>query len=163
MMDRSFLSTEWAMPKNEIERQSERAQRERYARLPLVYACSGCSSAAQLANQMALRLDHAELAEMSCIAGVGAGVKPLARTARSGRPILALDGCPLHCVRHALALQGVAPAVHVDLSQHGVHKDLHRLPDTQESEEAWSEVVLPALRAVSSASSEPPISKDLSK
>lgn len=151
------------MSKNEIEFQSARAQRERYALLPLVYACSGCSSAAQLANQLALRLDHAELAEMSCIAGVGANVKPLARTARSGRPILALDGCPLHCVRHALALQGVAPTVHVDLSDHGVHKDLHRLPDARESEQAWSEVALPALRVVSSAPSEPQPSKELSK
>lgn len=150
------------MPKSTTNTQSARTQRERYARLPLVYACSGCSSAAQLANQMALRLDHAELAEMSCIAGVGAGVKPLARTARSGRPILALDGCPLHCVRLALDQQGVTPAVHVDLSNHGVHKDLHRLPDAQESEKAWSNVVLPALRAVSSASSEPQPYKDLS-
>lgn len=162
-MDRSFLSIEPAMSKPVADAQTERAVRAHYEKLPLVYACSGCSSAAQLANQMALRLDHAALAEMSCIAGVGAGVKPLARTARSGRPILALDGCPLHCVRHALALQGVTPTVHVDLSDHGVHKDLHRLPDAQESEEAWSEVVLPALRVVSSASSEPQPSKELSK
>lgn len=151
------------MPQPVADLQSERAQRARYEKLPLVYACSGCSSAAQLANQMALRLDHAELAEMSCIAGVGAGVKPLARTARSGRPILALDGCPLHCVRHALALQGVTPSVHVDLSDHGVHKDLHRLPDANESEEAWSHIVLPALRVVSTSSSEPQPTKDLSK
>ncbi len=39
--------------------------------LPLVYACSGCSNVAQLANDLALRLDRARLAEMSCIAGVG--------------------------------------------------------------------------------------------
>ncbi len=123
-----------------------RAQQQRYAQLPLVYACSGCSSAAQLSNQMALRLDHAVLAEMSCIAGVGAGVKPLARTAQSGRPILALDGCPLHCVRHALAQQGVQPTVHVDLSAHGVRKDLHRLPSSAESEAVWTTVVLPALQ-----------------
>ena len=38
---------------------------------PLVYSCSGCSSAAQLANHVALRLDRAGVAEMSCIAGVG--------------------------------------------------------------------------------------------
>lgn len=126
---------------------SAQVLRARYARLPLVYACSGCSSAAQLSNQMALRLDHAELAEMSCIAGVGAGVKPLTRVAQSGRPILALDGCPLHCVRHALAGQGVTPTVHVDLSDHGVRKDLHRLPSAQESETMWSGVVLPALQS----------------
>lgn len=125
---------------------SLRAQQQRYAQLPLVYACSGCSSAAQLSNQMALRLDHAALAEMSCIAGVGAGVKPLVRTAVAGRPILALDGCPLHCVRHALARQGVQPTVHVDLSDHGVRKDLHRLPSSEEHEAVWTAVVLPALQ-----------------
>ena len=41
---------------------------------PLVYSCSGCSDVAQLANEVAVRLDHAGHAEMSCIAGVGGGV-----------------------------------------------------------------------------------------
>lgn len=39
--------------------------------LPLVYSCSGCSSAAQMANYMAIQLDKRGDAEMSCIAGVG--------------------------------------------------------------------------------------------
>ncbi|WP_258292173.1 putative zinc-binding protein, partial [Escherichia marmotae] len=30
---------------------------------PLVYSCSGCSSAAQMANHLALRLDRAGQAE----------------------------------------------------------------------------------------------------
>ncbi|WP_317850995.1 MULTISPECIES: putative zinc-binding protein, partial [unclassified Pseudomonas] len=42
--------------------------------LPLVYSCSGCSNVAQLANTVALRLDRAGLAEMSCIVGVGGHV-----------------------------------------------------------------------------------------
>lgn len=40
------------------------------AELPIVYACSGCSEAGQLANQVALESDHRGLAEMSCLAGV---------------------------------------------------------------------------------------------
>ncbi len=135
-----------------------RETQQRYAQLPLVYACSGCSSAAQLANQLALRLDHQELAEMSCIAGVASDVKPLVRSARSGRPILALDGCALHCVRHSLARQGVAAQVHVDFSRHAVAKDLHRLPSAQECEASWTGVVLPALAALlqdSSAAAKP--------
>src|SRR5690606_2179578 len=63
------------------------------AKPPLVYSCSGCSSAAQMANQLALWLDREGAAEMSCIAGVGGGVTGLVRTAQAGRPILALDGC----------------------------------------------------------------------
>jgi len=36
---------------------------------PLVYSCSGCSSAAQMANYIAVQLDRMDVAEMSCIAG----------------------------------------------------------------------------------------------
>lgn len=62
---------------------------------------------AQLANAIAVRLDRTGLAEMSCIAGVGGGVKPLVRKARSGRRIVAVDGCPLACCETALANCGV--------------------------------------------------------
>src|SRR5688500_12356149 len=58
--------------------------------LPLVYSCSGCSSAAQLANHVALQLDRRGVAEMSCIAGVGGDVPHLMKIARSGRSIVAL-------------------------------------------------------------------------
>ncbi|XKH60496.1 putative zinc-binding protein [Halomonas sediminis] len=88
----------------------------------LVYACSGCSDVAQLANDVALRLDHGGVAEMSCIAGVGGGVKGLVRTARSGRPIVAIDGCQLHCASHCLANAGVEPTEHVKLYERGFRK-----------------------------------------
>src|SRR6516164_4539372 len=50
---------------------------------PLVYSCSGCSSAAQMANYFAVQLDRSGIAEMSCIAGVGGNVKKLVKTALS--------------------------------------------------------------------------------
>jgi uncharacterized metal-binding protein len=50
----------------------------------LIYSCSGCSSAAQTANTVAVRIDRQGLAEMSCIAGVGGDVPSLVRTAKSG-------------------------------------------------------------------------------
>ena len=92
---------------------------------PLVYSCSGCSSAAQLANHVALRLDRAGVAEMSCIAGVGGDVSSLVRTARSGRPIIALDGCPLNCVQGCLARHGITADRHYQLQQYGVKKRRH--------------------------------------
>ena len=88
----------------------------------LVYSCSGCSDVAQLANEVALRLDHGGVAEMSCIAGVGGGVPGLVRTARSGRPIVAIDGCQMHCARHCLASAGVTPTEHVRLHEQGLKK-----------------------------------------
>lgn len=100
--------------------------------LPLVYSCSGCSSAAQTANAAALQLDRAGLAEMSCIAGVGGGVAPLVRLARSGRAIVAIDGCALACTRACLAQQGIAPTHHVLLPDLGVKKKYHADPDPQQ-------------------------------
>jgi len=96
-----------------------------YADKPLIYACSGCSSAAQLANHLALRMDRGRRAEMSCIVGLGGDVKPLVRTAKSGRPIVMLDGCPLRCGQHTLARHGVSPVLHWDLSRLGVAKEKH--------------------------------------
>ncbi|HMN65126.1 MAG: putative zinc-binding protein [Burkholderiaceae bacterium] len=97
--------------------------------LPLVYSCSGCSSAAQLANHLALRLDRAGLAEMSCIAGIGGDVPALVATARkaarAGRPVLAIDGCALACARACLHQRGLAPTEHVQLAEDGVRKSYH--------------------------------------
>jgi uncharacterized metal-binding protein len=94
-------------------------------RLPLVYSCSGCSSAAQMANYIAVRMDRLALAEMSCIAGVGGHVKPLVRKAQSARAIIGIDGCPLACVRACLRQHGLEPAYHIDLSRFGVPKMQH--------------------------------------
>jgi uncharacterized metal-binding protein len=106
--------------------------------LPLVYSCSGCSSAAQLANHLALRLDRAGSAEMSCIAGVGGDVPSLVRKAReavaSGRPVVAIDGCALACARHCLARHEVAPTLHVQLGESGVRKAYHADFDAAQAE-----------------------------
>jgi uncharacterized metal-binding protein len=88
----------------------------------LVYSCSGCSDVAQLANDVAVLLDHTGVAEMSCISGVGGGVPGLVRTARSGRPIVAIDGCQMHCVTHCLARAGVSATKHVRLYEQGFRK-----------------------------------------
>ena len=110
---------------------------------PLVYSCSGCSSAAQMANYLALQLDRRGVAEMSCIAGVGGNVKKLVKTALSGRPIVAIDGCPLACVKACLKNHSIEPTVHTDLSKWGVAKRLH-----EDFDQAEAQAVLEDLAAV---------------
>lgn len=92
------------------------------AQTPLIYSCSGCSNVAQLANTLAVRIDRAGLAEMSCIAGVGGDVKSLVRKAQSKRPILAIDGCHLHCAKACLARHNVQADEHITLSEFGLRK-----------------------------------------
>jgi uncharacterized metal-binding protein len=100
-------------------------EQKKYNELPLVYSCSGCSNIAQLANQVAVQLDRDHIAEMSCIAGVGGGVKPLVKKATSGREIISLDGCPLHCVKNCLSLHGVESTHHYTLTNYGIKKKHH--------------------------------------
>ncbi|HMN94098.1 MAG TPA: putative zinc-binding protein [Hydrogenophaga sp.] len=102
--------------------------------IPLVYSCSGCSSAAQLANHVAVRLDRSGIAEMSCIAGVGGDVPSLLRLASSGRHIIALDGCPLACAHHCLRRHGLHPSQHHELQLYGVRKRLHQDFDPDQAE-----------------------------
>ncbi|PZU43046.1 MAG: zinc-binding protein [Acidovorax sp.] len=107
---------------------------------PLVYSCSGCSSAAQLANHVAVRLDREGVAEMSCIAGVGGDVPKLVKLARSGRPIIALDGCPLVCVKSSLARRGITPARHFQLHEYGVKKRNHQDFDPAEAAQVLARI-----------------------
>ena len=107
---------------------------------PIVYSCSGCSSAAQLANHVAVRLDREGVAEMSCIAGVGGDVPKLVKLARSGRPIIALDGCPLVCVKSSLARHGITPARHFQLHEYGVKKRNHQDFDPAEAAQVLTRI-----------------------
>lgn len=108
--------------------------------LPLVYSCSGCSSAAQLANHVALQLDRRGVAEMSCIAGVGGDVASLLKLAHSGRPIIAIDGCQLVCASKCLERHGIAPDKHLQLHDYGVKKRLHEDFDAQQAEQIVTQV-----------------------
>ncbi len=109
--------------------------------LPLVYSCSGCSSAAQTANYVALQLDRRGAAEMSCIAGIGGDVPPLLKLARSGRPIVAIDGCALACTRHCLERHAIVPDHHVLLQHMGIKKRFHADFDPAQADQAVAGVM----------------------
>ncbi len=102
--------------------------------LPLVYSCSGCSNVAQLANSLAVALNRENLAEMSCIAGIGGDVPSLVKKARSGRPVLVIDGCPLACARQCLRRHGINADRHVVLSKSGFRKRYHQEVSQEDTE-----------------------------
>lgn len=87
-----------------------------------------------MANHLAVRMDRQGDAEMSCIAGVGGDVPSLVRVAKSGRPIVALDGCALHCTLHILKRHDVTPTAHYMLRRFGVKKQIHVDFSTVEAE-----------------------------
>jgi uncharacterized metal-binding protein len=89
----------------------------------VVYACSGCSDAGELADRIARRLAREDAAEMSCLAGIGGRVKTLVNRAAAAERILAIDGCPLNCARHTLELAGFKNFDHLELHKLGMRKN----------------------------------------
>ena len=65
-------------------------------KVPIVFACSGCSNAGQLANRLALEFNRRGLAEMSCLAGFAAGKTHFLKKLQA-REVWIIDGCPLEC------------------------------------------------------------------
>ena len=89
---------------------------------PIIYSCSGCSDAGELADKVARELNKRGVGEMSCLAGVGGRVKPLLLKAQRAQEIVVIDGCPLNCARHTLLNAGVTKFKHVALQTLGQRK-----------------------------------------
>jgi uncharacterized metal-binding protein len=77
---------------------------------------------------------------MSCISGVGGGVPALTRVAQSGRPILAIDGCSLACVKACLERAGVAATRHLVLNRMGATKRQHGECTEAEEANTWESI-----------------------
>ncbi len=112
----------------------------------VVYACSGCSNVAQLANDVAVHLHRSGEATMSCIAGVGGNVKPLLKQMENADRIIAIDGCQLHCVAECLQNHGVQADHHVRLYELGYRKRTQACADDTQFETVLTQVrsLLPA-------------------
>ena len=88
----------------------------------VVYACSGCSDAGEIADRIARRLTRDGAAQMSCLAGIGGRVKSLVVKAENAERILVVDGCPLNCAAHTLKLAGFQKFDHLELHKIGIRK-----------------------------------------
>lgn len=108
---------------------------------PLVFACSGASNLGQLANGIAVRLDETGFAEMSCAEAVGIEAGAPYAAALSGRPVIAISGCPLACADRLLVEHGVTVTSSVQLENRGVLKAKHVAVNAEESERIYDEVV----------------------
>lgn len=88
----------------------------------VVYACSGCSDAGEIADRVARQLTREGIGQMSCLAGIGGRVNSLMATAEKAQRILVVDGCPLNCARRTLELAGFKKFAHLELHRLGIRK-----------------------------------------
>ena len=129
------------MISSKLFNESNNVEKEMISEKPLIYSCSGCSSAAQMANYLAVKMDREGVAEMSCIAGVGGNVKKLVRTALSGKKIIVIDGCPFACSKACLKNHNIFPDIHFELTALGVNKKQHEDFDLMQANEIFSKII----------------------
>lgn len=88
----------------------------------LIFACSGAADVGHIADLAARRLAKEGAGKMFCLAGIGGRVSGIMETTRAAAKILAIDGCPLNCVRLCLEQAGFSDFEHLQLADLGLAK-----------------------------------------
>jgi uncharacterized metal-binding protein len=91
----------------------------------LLFACSGGSNVAQIANDAAKALDQLGQGRMYCAVGVAAGFPSFIETANQAERRVAIDGCEVRCLKKAFEAAGVPVDVHVVVTDLGIAKGHH--------------------------------------
>ena len=88
----------------------------------LIFACSGAADVGAIADQAARQLTREGVGKMFCLAGIGGRVSGIMKTTESAEKILAIDGCPLNCVKNCLEQAGFTEYEHLNLTDLGLVK-----------------------------------------
>jgi uncharacterized metal-binding protein len=82
----------------------------------LIFACSGAADVGAVADQAARKLTADQKGKMFCLAGIGARVPGIMKTTEAASRILAIDGCPLNCVKGTLEQAGFKNFLHLQMA-----------------------------------------------
>ncbi len=88
----------------------------------LIFACSGAADVGAVADQAARKMTRDGTGKMFCLAGIGGRVSGIMATTGAAAKILAIDGCPLNCVKATLEQAGFSTFVHLQLADLGMEK-----------------------------------------
>jgi uncharacterized metal-binding protein len=88
----------------------------------LIFACSGAADVGAVADQAARKLTADQKGKMFCLAGIGARVPGILKTTEAAARILAIDGCPLNCVKGTLEQGGFKSFLHLQMAELGMEK-----------------------------------------
>ncbi|HUS76428.1 MAG TPA: putative zinc-binding protein [Methanothrix sp.] len=87
-----------------------------------VVTCSGASNVGQIANQAAIKLAKEKVAGFFCLAGVGAHIKGMVKSAKEADLMVSIDGCPVQCAAKTLQHAEIEPAIQIIVTELGIEK-----------------------------------------
>ncbi len=88
----------------------------------LFYACSGGANVAEVADRAARELMFDGCGTMFCLAGLGADIEGMIRTARDADLNVVIDGCPMDCAKKIFDRCGVDNYVQIKVTDLGIEK-----------------------------------------
>lgn len=88
----------------------------------LIFACSGAADVGAIADRAARKMTSDGVGKMFCTVGIGGRVSGILKTTESADAVLAIDGCPLNCVKNSLELAGFKKIKHLQLAELGLEK-----------------------------------------
>ena len=88
----------------------------------LVFACSGAADVGEIADRAARKLNLEGKGKMFCMAGLGGRISGVLKTTESAQAMLAIDGCPLNCVKASLENAGFTTFRHLQVADLGLEK-----------------------------------------
>lgn len=97
--------------------------------LKLLFACSGAADVGHIADLAARKVTADGDAKMFCLAGVGGRVSGIMATTEAADRRVAIDGCPLDCVKKTLEEAGFNDFEHVRLTDLGMEKGASPVSD----------------------------------
>jgi len=88
----------------------------------LIFACSGAADVGEIADKAARKLTRDGAGRMFCAAGLGGRISGILKTTEAAEGVLAIDGCPLNCVKSSLEQAGFTAFRHLQLADLGLEK-----------------------------------------
>jgi uncharacterized metal-binding protein len=88
----------------------------------LVFACSGAADVGAVADKAARKMTMNGDGAMFCLAGIGGRIDPIMQKTATADKILAIDGCPLNCVKATLEQAGFDAFEHLQLADLSMEK-----------------------------------------
>lgn len=88
----------------------------------LLYACSGGANVAEMADRACRDMMMDGCGTMFCLAGLGAGIDGMIRTARDADVNLVIDGCAMDCAKKIFDAAGVTNYRQIKVTDLGLEK-----------------------------------------
>lgn len=88
----------------------------------MLYACSGASNVAEVADLTARALAADGDGAMFCLAALASGSDSMVQTARGASVSVMIDGCDADCGKKVLEKAGVDDCIHIRVTDLGIDK-----------------------------------------